>query len=141
MKGFRWAGFRALLLGGPIGLRNCHDGAVTDIDRSLQAPDASTDGENAVEEGFSKSILVSAVRCLLTYVVFPFVTPIISFAADVGPWVGVTLGTFAIFANVFSIRRFWKAQHKWRKPVTVVHVGIIILLVILVVLDFGELFG
>ncbi len=113
---------------------------MTDIDHSAGVDNAAVDAENPVEEGFSKSIVVSAVRCLLTYIVFPFVTPLISIAADIGPWVGVTLGTFAIFANVFSIRRFWKAQHKWRKPVTVVHVGIIILLVILVILDFQEIF-
>lgn len=112
---------------------------MTDIDQVLAAGTDAAGDENTVEEGFSKSIFVSAVRCLLTYIVFPFVTPIISVAADIGPWIGVTLGTFAIFANLFSIRRFWKAVHKWRKPVTVVHVGIIVLLVILVFNDFREI--
>ncbi len=117
---------------------------MTNIDQSAALRDVSDDLADAtagseVEEGFSKSIVVSAVRCLLTYIVFPFVTPFISVAADVGPWIGISLGTFAIFANLFSIRRFWKAQHKWRKPVTVVHVGIIVLLVILVINDLREL--
>ncbi|MEE9414741.1 MAG: hypothetical protein V3V01_05605 [Acidimicrobiales bacterium] len=118
---------------------------LTDSEALVDAPVSGVDSvetvpASSIEEGFSKSIFVSAVRCLLTYVIFPFVTPFYGFASSIGPWVGVTLGTFAIFANLFSIRRFWRAQHKWRRPVTVVHVGIIVLLVVLVVVDLGELF-
>jgi len=42
-------------------------------------------------------------------------------------------------ANLFSIRRFWVAQHKWRKPVTVLHIGVLILLSFLFVDDMSEL--
>jgi uncharacterized membrane protein len=90
---------------------------------------------------FSLSILVSAVRCLLTYIVLPFVTPLIGLAPGVGPVVGIVIGTIAIAANIFSIRRFWRAEHPWRKPVTVIHVGIIILLVILIAVDLAALIG
>lgn len=37
---------------------------------------------------FQKSMLISAVRCTLTYVVFPFVLPAVGFATGVGPWLG-----------------------------------------------------
>jgi hypothetical protein len=47
----------------------------------------------------------------------------------------------AIAANVFSIRRFWRANHRWRKPITVLHVGVIILLLVLIWFDLAELLG
>lgn len=94
-----------------------------------------------LENGFSKSILVSAVRCTLTYVVLPFLTPLIGLASDIGPVLGLTLGTVALAANGFSIRRFWKADHKWKRQVTVLHVGVIILLTILFFQDLGDLLG
>lgn len=97
--------------------------------------------EDEAPRTFSLSILVSAVRCLLTYVILPFVTPIIGLAPGVGPVVGIVIGTVAIVFNVLSIRRFWRVRHRWRKPVTVVHVGVIVLLVILVAVDLAELAG
>ncbi len=93
------------------------------------------------QRGFSRSIFVSGVRCVLTYVVFPFIAPLLGFAPGVGPVVGLAVGTFALAANGFSIRRFWRADHRWKKPVTALHVGVIILLLILMYLDIRALAG
>lgn len=99
---------------------------------------AVEDQEDA-EKVFSKSILVSAIRCLITYIFVPFIAPLIGLASGVGPVLGITIGTVAIIANFVSIRRFWKADHRWKKPVTVLHLGVVVLLVILLVIDFGQL--
>ena len=93
------------------------------------------------ERAFSMSMLVSAVRCTLTYVVLPFVTPFIGLAPGVGPVLGITIGTVAIAANVFSLRRFWRTGHRLRRPITVLHVAVIILLVVLIARDLNELIG
>lgn len=98
---------------------------------------STTDAENA----FSKSILVSAVRCTFTYLLIPFGFPLIGLSADVGPWIGLPIGLIAIVANLVSIRRFHRADHRWKWPMTVINVGIIGLLVVLVTLDGLELFG
>ncbi len=90
---------------------------------------------------FSTSIVISAIRCTLTYVIFPFVAPLVGIASGVGPTVGIVVGTVAIAFNVLSIRRFWRARHPWRLPVTALNAGIIVLLVILVVIDIGSLTG
>ncbi len=84
---------------------------------------------------------ISAARCLLTYVVLPFVTPLVGALGGVGPVLGLVLGGVALVANAASIRRFWAAQHPWRVPVTVVHVGVIVLVSILVALDVAALAG
>ncbi|GJM38221.1 MAG: hypothetical protein DHS20C19_15880 [Acidimicrobiales bacterium] len=98
----------------------------------------TTDHADA-ERAFSKSLLVSAVRCTLTYVLIPFVFPIIGFGTGVGPWIGVPIGLAAIVANVVSIRRFHRADHKWKWPMSAINVGIIVLLIVLVAVDLTNL--
>lgn len=92
-----------------------------------------------LERAFNISIIVSAIRCTIAYVILPFVTPFIGLAPGVGPVLGIAIGVVAIAANVFSLRRFWKARHRWRKPITVLHVSVIGLLAVLMVLDFRDL--
>lgn len=91
------------------------------------------------QRGFSRSIMISAVRCTLTYVVLPFVTPLIGLAPGVGPIIGLLVGTVAITANVFSIRRFWRADHHWKIPATVLHSSVMLLLLILLYRDIVQL--
>ena len=86
---------------------------------------------------FSTSLLISAVRCTLTYVLIPFVFPLIGFGTGVGPAIGVPVGLAAIVANIVSIRRFHGADHRWKWQMTVVNGGIIVLLVILVTVDLA----
>ena len=90
---------------------------------------------------FSTSVLVSGVRCLLTYVVLPFVAPAVGFASGVGPLLGLVIGVIAIGANVVSIRRFWAAEHRWRWGYTAVGLAIIVLLFVLLVDDLAALVG
>lgn len=90
---------------------------------------------------FSTSILVSGVRCLLTYIVFPWALPLFGLAGGVGPALGITIGTVAIGFNIASIRRFWMDDHRWKIPITVINVSVIILLSILIGLDIAELAG
>jgi hypothetical protein len=115
-------------------------GSVTDVTAAPTASPTAAGGDiESAERAFSKSILVSAVRCTLTYVLIPFVFPIIGFGTGVGPWIGVPIGIAAIVANVVSIRRFHRADHKWKWPMTAINVGIIGLLAVLIVVDFTNL--
>jgi hypothetical protein len=79
------------------------------------------------------------VRCTLTYVLLPFFTPLLGLAPGVGPGLGVVIGTIAIVANGYSLRRFWRVKHRLRKPITVLHVAMIGLLVVLIAFDLREL--
>ena len=94
-----------------------------------------------LHQAFSRSILVSATRCLLTYVLLPFVAPALGFAAGVGPWIGLPLATVAIVSNVVTMRRFWAADHRWRWAYTVVGASVIVLLSILMAGDVADLTG
>jgi len=108
---------------------------VSSPDRTATPATRPVDAERA----FSKSIAVSAIRCTLTYVLIPFVFPIIGFGTGAGPWIGLPIGLAAIVANAVSIRRFHRADHKWKWPMTAINVGIIGLLVVLVSIDAAEL--
>ena len=95
--------------------------------------------EDASHRTFSRSIVISGIRCLLTYVILPFAAPFVGLAPGVGPVIGLIVGTVAIAANLFSIRRFWKADHRWKVHVTVLHVAVLGLLAILMALDLQQL--
>jgi hypothetical protein len=62
----------------------------------------------------SKSIAISAMRCLVTYVAIPLLGPIIGMSKEIGPWVGIALSTVTIVAIIAATRRFVAADHKWR---------------------------
>jgi len=91
--------------------------------------------EAAANSAFQKSMLISATRCTLTYVIFPFVLPLMGIARGVGPILGVMIGTFAITCDVFTIRRFFAADHKYRWYFSTIALGIICLLFVLLVED------
>jgi hypothetical protein len=87
------------------------------------------------QRAFNLSIIVSGIRCTLAYVVLPFVTPFIGLAPGVGPALGIAIAVVAIAANLVSMRRFWRARHPWRRPITALHVAVIAFMVVLIVLD------
>ncbi len=88
---------------------------------------------------FSTSVLVSAVRCTLAYVVFPWLLPAFGLAGDVGPAIGLVIGPVAIAFNVASIRRFHASDHRWKWQITILNCAVIVLLSVLFVLDVREI--
>jgi hypothetical protein len=84
---------------------------------------------------FQRSMLISAIRCTLTYVVFPFVLPAVGVATGVGPIVGIVIGVVAITCDVFTIRRFFTVDHKWRWHFSAIALAVIGLLAVLLVQD------
>lgn len=109
--------------------------------RDVSATETRESKVDQPERLFSQSILISAVRCILSYVVFPFVAPVVGIASGLGSTVGLIIGSIAIVSNLYSIRRFWRSDHKYKWPVSLLNAGIIVLLVILMVLDANNLFS
>lgn len=104
------------------------------------------EGPPAVNEGalyrvFHVSMLLSATRCLLTYVLLPFVLPAVGATAGLGPDVGIPLAVVALFFDVVGLRRFWVAEHRWRWPMTVIYLAVIGLVTALLAGDLARLFG
>lgn len=108
------------------------------VDAPTPAPASDAQADPATR-AFSVSILISGIRCVLTYVIFPWVLPLLGFAGGVGPTIGLVVGTVAIGFNLASIRRFWVSDHKWKWPITVLNTSVIVLLLILLGQDIAEL--
>ena len=102
------------------------------------APEREYTPEQA-ERAFNKSVVISGIRCLLTYIVLPWLLPAIGVAKGWGPVLGLVVSPIAIVFNVLSIRRFHRSGHRYRWPITAVNVAIIVLLVILVIQDLADL--
>ncbi len=108
---------------------------------NIGASNVEADGEAKAERTFSISIAISATRCTLTYVLIPWIFPFLGRTTGVGPLVGIIIGLAAIVANVFSIRRFHRADHRWKWQMTVINSLVIALVSYLVVVDFIDLLG
>ncbi len=110
--------------------------------RILRIPD---DGARAsarsAENAFSTSVFISAVRCLLTYVLVPVLGPIVGIAGNVGPVLGLVVGTVSCVAIVASMRRFFRADHRWRWRYTLIGGTILVFLVVQAVIDIATLVG
>lgn len=108
--------------------------------RILRIKDRPTGiGAAQAYSSFQRSMLISAIRCTLTYVVFPFVMPAVGFATGVGPIVGLVIGVVAITCDVFTIRRFFMVDHRWRWHFSAVALAVIGLLSVLLVQDVVHL--
>jgi len=106
--------------------------------RLLRLP-PGTDPASTAEKAFGTSILISTVRCLLTYIVLPLLKPVVDLSGGVGPIVGLVIGAVSATAIVYSMRRFWRANHRWRWAYTVLGGGILVLLTVQAVGDIAAL--
>lgn len=109
--------------------------------RLLRIPEDRTSTAAEARSAFQKSLFLSAFRCLLMYILFPFVLPAIGIAKGVGPAIGLVIGILAIVSIVYSIRRFWRADHSKRWHYTVFGTAIIGFLLYSSVKDVVDLFS
>jgi hypothetical protein len=102
------------------------------------------DGRNRFNEDqahriFSVSILLSALRCLLSYVALPVLTPFLGEAAGVGPAIGIPIAVVALVFDIKGIRRFWLVYHRWRWGVSLIYVVVMALVTALLVIQVVKL--
>ena len=101
----------------------------------LRLDDTDTATAAEARSAFQKSLLFTTCRCLLMYIILPFVLPLVGIARGVGPVIGITIGILAMISIVYSIRRFWKADHSKRWHYTIFGTVIIGFLIYLTVKD------
>ena len=92
-------------------------------------------GETAAHRMFNLSIALSGLRCLLGYVVLPVITPALGAAAQVGPVIGIPIGSVALVFDVMAVRRFWVANHRWRWGISGIYVAVMAMVLVLLVRD------
>lgn len=104
-------------------------------------PDAPRESILGTENVFGKSIAISGIRCLLTYVLLPLLAPIVNLSGAAGPVLGLALGLVSTVAIVISMRRFFAADHRYRWAYAAVGGAILIALAVAAVVDLSNLFG
>jgi hypothetical protein len=108
--------------------------------RLLRLPvDAPRQSIFDTESVFGRSIAISAVRCLVTYVFLPLLAPIVDLTGAFGPILGLLLGAVSAVAIVFSMRRFFAADHKYRWYYSAVGAAILVALAVAAVFDLRML--
>lgn len=83
--------------------------------RLLRLPvDGPPASKAAARKAFQTSIVVTAFRCVIMYLVLPFVLPAVGIATDAAPAVILPVNLIAMAMIVMSMRRFWRADHPKR---------------------------
>lgn len=87
------------------------------------------------------SLMISAVRCVLTYAILPVGLPLVGLSGAVGRPVSITLSLVAAVLAVVSLRRVWQADWSHRWAYTAFSTAVLVLLTIVVVVDVRALLG
>ncbi len=110
--------------------------------RILRLPvDAPKQSIMGTESVFGKSIVISGLRCTLTYLVLPLLFPIFKLSGKSLPVLGLVLGVVSMVAITISMRRFFAADHKYRWGYAFMAVAIFGLLIVAGVKDVQTLFN
>lgn len=100
-------------------------------------PDAPKMSLVQANRAFERSVTISALRCITTYLLLPFVLPLIGLSGAVGPFVSIALSVVSVVFITISARRFFGSDHPWRWVHAVI--GAIVLLVLAVSAVFDVL--
>jgi hypothetical protein len=119
--------------------RSKADGAMR---RLLRVPDDKAPiDDSETHRIFSASIFLSALRCLLSYIVLPVVLPAIGLARGVGPAIGIPIGILALTFDYLGVRRFWLADHRQRWAFTALYAAVGTMVLVLLIVDIVDVVG
>jgi hypothetical protein len=85
------------------------------------------------------SLVLSAIRCVITYALVPLLVPLIGWAGVLATPLSLVLSLAAIVLAITSLRRVWMADYRYRWPYTGFILVAVSLLVMVVVLDVRTL--
>jgi len=85
------------------------------------------------------AIVVSGIRCIITYLLIPILAPFIGLLETIGAPLTIALSLVAIVMGVSGVRRFWIADHRARWAYTTFIAVVVILLCAGIVIDLGAI--
>ena len=86
------------------------------------------------------AIVVSGIRCTITYLLIPILAPFVSLLETLEAPVSIILSSFAIVMGIRGVRRFWIADHRSRWSYTA-FIGVVVgMLLVAIALDLPDLF-
>lgn len=109
------------------------------LDPPVQAEETTSD--TRAERAFGFSLIFSGVRCVLQYVVLPFVLPVVGLAADAATPVILLVNAVALVSILYSVRRFWQIDYKYKWQYLPVAGVALLILCAFIILDLSTLLG
>lgn len=88
---------------------------------------------------FRTSVVVSALRCIVTYVAVPTLVPLLSLSGRVAAPIGLALCAVAAVTGVISLRRFWRADHAHRWTYTAFITVVFVILTVATITELNRL--
>ncbi len=85
------------------------------------------------------AIVVSGIRCTITYLLIPILAPFVGFLNTLGDPISLILSSLAVVMSVSGVRRFWIADHRARRSYTVFIGVLLVLLFVTIVLDVSAI--
>ena len=103
----------------------------------VRRSESSPSAQESAQALFSYSMVLSGLRCILSYVIVPFVFPFLGLGATatLGPAIGIPVGLLAIGFDIKGMRRFFSVQYKYRWQMALIYLSVITLVTYLVIQD------
>jgi hypothetical protein len=86
------------------------------------------------------AIVVSGIRCTITYLLIPILAPFVAFLDTLGPIISIALCLAAIVTGIAGVRRFWLADHVSRWSYTAFIGVVVVFLVVAIGLDVSRIY-
>jgi hypothetical protein len=102
-----------------------------------RAEDTSTHGVDPAERLFTATLLFAGLRCLVQYILLPFVLPLLGIVSGQRFGIMVALDLVALVAISFSVRRFWQVRHPRRWEYLLLACVAIVVMIIFLGFDMG----
>ena len=106
------------------------------VDMGEQPADAAATTQRA-ERAFGLSLAFSGIRCILQYVVLPFVLPLLGIATSAASQINLVISLLAVVAIISSLRRFWKVRYHYRWQYLAVALVTLAVLATFILMDLG----
>lgn len=105
---------------------------ISDVDRSKKL-------EKSAYRNMQVAMIISGIRCIITYLVIPIAVPIIGLSGAVSAPIGVLLSLIAVITGISSLRQFWRSDHRFRWLYTGFIAFIFVVLAIALVADISTI--
>lgn len=107
----------------------------------IRGLDHAHGSSESAHRAFRVSVAVSAVRCLITYVLIPVLVPLLSLSGWVAAPIGIALCVVAVVNGIISVRRFWLSDHPQRWMYTSFIGVVFVILAVALISDLNRLGG
>jgi len=94
----------------------------------------------AAERAFNLSLAISGVRCIIQYMILPFVLPVIGLAANWAVPISLAVNLIAVAAIFFSLRRFWQTNYKGKWQYLGIALVALIFIAVFIYTDLTKIF-